>query len=202
MIIGLNGRKQVGKDTVGAYLVRHYGFERRSFADPLKRSMAALFNIPVGELEVLKNHPEVQLQTTYCGTLASEMDGTIDTPLVSFNFRQLLQRYGEESHRQVLDPDIWVNYTLPLDLEYPGQIGIVVTDVRYRNEAERIKGLKGYVVNIQRPTEGEADPHTSEQPLPLNLIDYVLSNEGNMKELYTNIEVMMAHLKREADGNI
>lgn len=188
MIIGLNGRKQAGKDTVGAYLVRHYGFERRAFADLLKKSMAGLFDIPVGELEILKNQPEIELRTTYCGTYAPQ------GPLIRFNFRQLLQRYGEEAHRIVLDPDIWVNYTLP-EKDHYDKNNIVLTDVRYRNEAERVQKLGGFVVYIDRNT-GEQDSHGSEQPLPVNLVDYMLNNNGSFDDLYLNIKAMVQHLSR------
>ena len=36
MIVGLSGWAGSGKDTVGAILVRRYGYERRAFADALK----------------------------------------------------------------------------------------------------------------------------------------------------------------------
>ena len=55
MILGLNGLKGSGKDTVGAHLIKEHGFERRSFADPLKKSVAALLDIPYHEIDKWKN---------------------------------------------------------------------------------------------------------------------------------------------------
>ena len=42
MLIGLSGKKQVGKDTLGHYLELRYGFQRIAFADYLKHIAAKL----------------------------------------------------------------------------------------------------------------------------------------------------------------
>src|SRR4051812_5088987 len=54
MIIGLTGSKGSGKDTIAAYLIKEYRFERRAFADPMKKSVAALFDIPPWEVDNFK----------------------------------------------------------------------------------------------------------------------------------------------------
>src|SRR5579863_3132559 len=43
VIIGITGRKRSGKDTVGNYLVEHYGFVKVSFADTLKEACKIIF---------------------------------------------------------------------------------------------------------------------------------------------------------------
>lgn len=44
-VLALSGFKGSGKDTVAEYLVKKYGFERISFADPLKNMVAENFHI-------------------------------------------------------------------------------------------------------------------------------------------------------------
>jgi hypothetical protein len=58
----------------------------------------------------------------------------------------------------------------------------VVTDVRFPNEAERIKALGGQVWEIHRGDES-CDTHSSETPLPADLIDRTIYNqhEGEFK---------------------
>ena len=44
MIVGVSGLKRSGKDTVAELLVKEYGFERYSFADPIKEAMSIVFD--------------------------------------------------------------------------------------------------------------------------------------------------------------
>ena len=173
MIIGLSGFKGSGKDTVAAYLMKEHEFERKAFADPLKESVAALFDIPFSEVDKLKNSDS-----------AVTLD--IDNRYHSVSFRQFLQRYGTESHRGVFGEDFWLEYTLPSNGSYYGR-KIVVTDVRFENEATRIKELGGQIWFINRTTDRSSfDPHASEN-LDFST-DLMVPNDGTLDDLYANIE--------------
>lgn len=106
MIIGLTGLKGSGKDTVAAYLIKEYGFERRAFADPLKRSIAALFDIEFADIEKMKNDPNSRVE------IITHRDGGREFGK-SFLFRQILQRYGTEAHGEIPEfgTDFWVDLT-------------------------------------------------------------------------------------------
>jgi len=175
MIIGLTGAAGSGKDTVGAFLIKEYKFERRAFADPLKRSVAALFDIPFSQVDELKNTgATVQLSDIKAG-----QRGT-------FTWREFLQRYGTEAHRDIFEQDFWLDATLPVGPFYGGR-AIVVTDVRFANEVERIKMLGGHVIRISRPPF-ERLPHRSEQELLLMQVDYDIVNDGTIEELYEKVD--------------
>jgi hypothetical protein len=177
MIIGLAGYKRSGKDLVAAYLVKEHGFERKAFADPMKRSIAALFNTPFSVVDQLKVGMENMVWV--------EMDGVLE-PVSKMNWREFLQRYGDEAHRQIFGIDFWLEYTLPLGGYYPGR-AIVVSDVRYENEAERVKGLGGVVWFIDRPSVFPgADLHASET-FDFDE-DLVIRNDGTIEELYKAVE--------------
>jgi Deoxynucleotide monophosphate kinase len=193
MIIGLTGLKGSGKDTIAAHLVKEYGYERRAFADPLKKSVANLFDIPFHEVDQMKNDETLKVQLIRAGN--KPLHGTFPLPIRSLTFREFLQRYGTEAHRDVPEfgDDIWIDLTLPVKGYYEGR-DIVVSDVRFENEARRIRYLKGVVVEVARPALVNQDPHRSETERPEP--DYTIFNHHTIEELYTGVEVMFEYFTR------
>jgi len=181
MIVGLAGLKGSGKDTVAAYLVKEHGFERKAFADPLKNSVAALFGIQYHQVDQLKNNPDARIQLVVPLGKPPRMDEDV----LECTFREFLQRYGTEAHRDVFGQDFWLDYTLPVQGFYPGR-AICVTDVRFENEAERVKMLDGCVWVIDRESVVPTDTHESE------IIDFRynlrIENNGTVEELYEQVE--------------
>lgn len=180
MIVGLSGEKESGKDTVAAYLVKKYEFERKAFADPLKKSVATLFNIPFKDVDTLKNDRKAKVTlSTYPGYS------------VELSFRGFLQRFGTESHRGVFGEDFWLNHTLPVEGYYPGR-NIVITDVRFANEAERVRQLGGSVIRIYRSMVLTGDPHPSEQFA--FEVDHIIYNNGTLDQLWPKVEDMLVSI--------
>jgi hypothetical protein len=176
VLIGLNGRKQAGKDTVFERVARLMAdvveVERVSFADLLYRSAAASLGVTVELLQVLKSVPDARVRVVdrRGDWLGANNTGTYADQSV----REYLQHYGTEAHRDEFGPDFWVEQ---VNLEHEGRI-VVVTDVRFVNEAEAIQRAGGTVVEVIGP-EGRVtddDAHASEAPLPEELIDVTLTN--------------------------
>jgi|SRR5215471_3216268 len=184
MLIGLTGLKGAGKDTVAAFLVKQHGFERRAFADPLKKSVAALFDIPFHHVDKLKNDPHAIVSLT-----VHETGETHD-----LTFRTFLQRYGTEAHRDVpeMGHDFWVELLLPVR-GYYAERNIVISDVRFDNEAKRITLLDGINVEVSRATAVSKDPHRSEDGIDPDLVDYTIFNNGSLDELGSGVDVMIEH---------
>lgn len=185
MIIGLTGKKESGKDTAGQYLVKQYGFERRAFADPLKKSVAALLGIPLEEVDKYK------LESGTYVTLEGEDEMGITVDIMSrLSFREFLQRYGTESHREVFGLDFWVDQTLPVGGFYAGR-KIVLTDVRFENETVRVFELGGMTVRLVRPdTDNSGDQHMSEQEN--YAVDFTIRNDGTIEDLYRKLDELLA----------
>jgi len=181
MILGLSGAKGSGKDTVAAYLVKNHQFERKAFADPLKKSIAALFDIPFAEIDKLKNNVDVKVSVE--SVVGHRLMGVHD-----MTFRTFLQRYGTESHRDVFGEDFWLDYTLPVQGYYPGR-AIVVTDVRFKNEADRVKECGGTNVMITRPGYESEEKHSSEV-FDFNA-DLSIINNGDIDDLYVATEEIL-----------
>lgn len=187
MLIGLNGLKGSGKDTVGEYLVQTYRFERLSFAAKLKDSAAALFEIDPILWDVWKNDPKAKV------ALVNEY-GKILTKGGIVTVREFLQRYGTESHRDIFGSDFWVDHALKgVD---PNK-NFVFTDARFENELSRIKSLGGYNLQILRTKELNEDTHVSEIPPPQHLIDYQISNDSGFEELFDRVDEFVEFLKLE-----
>ncbi len=180
MLIGLTGRAQAGKDTAYKVMADRYlvvrNVQRRAFADLLYRSAAAALGVAVEDLHDWKTDPTVTIEVR---NLDSE-------PLVRRTTRNLLQRYGTEAHRDIFGADFWVD---ALDLTHGPDDLVVVTDVRFPNEAQAITKAGGHVVRVEGPYTGD-DDHASEQPIPDNLVDYVLDNtrrDDGMARLRRNV---------------
>lgn len=179
MIIGLHGKKRVGKDTVYEIIRSSYPHAvRLAFADKMRESIAALFDIPVEEMEDLKESE---------ATFNLETDGTNKT----FTWREFIQRYGTEAHRNVFGQDFWINAVFPTAFPTayvdPSNITIV-TDVRFHNEAQRILDLGGHIISVVRPDkEYISDSHVSEKGLSEEFISYEIVNDGSLEQLQERV---------------
>jgi hypothetical protein len=193
MLIGLKGYKGVGKDEVGNYLVHRHGFTKHAFAGKLKEALAALFDISVDQVDDFKRDyggslPRVEVHI--------DIGGTVD---YSHSWREILQRFGTEMGREVFGQDFWVDLLLPLQDNWADTELLhsdrVITDARFVNEAERIKLLGGYIVEVIRPGFG-ASNHLAETPLPRELIDFEIMNDDDLRTLYQRTEVLIRELRR------
>lgn len=199
MLIGLSGRdingagvKQVGKDTVAQYLAK-YKFNRHGFADKVK-AYAYAINPIIGYYEA----GDMKLQE-FVDEVGWEK--AKESPEV----RAFLQRMGGEA-RTVFGKDFWVDQlfnelikkydTYDVDFHPAIQSNVVIPDLRYENEAQRIKAYGGKIIEIVRDTGLEKDTHASEIPLPSKYLDGVLHNIGTLEDLHNGIEEMLTFLKQ------
>lgn len=184
MIIGVNGNKGSGKDTVGQYLVDNYGFERLSFAAKLKESAAALFEVDPSVWEELKNDKDARVILEAPSDVFDGKWAKID-----IDVRTFLQRYGTEAHRDIFGYDFWVE-ALFKDVDVT-KGDYVVTDARFVNELAAILALDGLTLRLERPG-AENDGHASEVPPSPIFIDYTINNSGTLEDLYANVDEFMA----------
>jgi dephospho-CoA kinase len=186
MIIGLAGQKGSGKDTVAAYLVKRHGFERRAFADSLKKSVEKLFDISYADIEKFKNDDSIKV--------VIEHTAMPHRHISDMSFRQFLQRYGTESHREVFGDDFWLEHCIPLSGFYTGR-NIVITDLRFYNEARRVQFFNGFVVRVSRGEVLDETLHRSEDINALmdaGIIDHTIYNDGSIEDLSTEVERMLS----------
>lgn len=179
-IIGLTGQKRSGKDTVAGLIDMHsmrpwrVATLRESFAGPIRRSVAEMLGWSMEELE---EHKELPL---------ARLDGV--TP------RHMMQTLGTEWGRKMILDDLWIRL-LEGRLEEQINLGIwkvaVITDVRFENEAKMIKSMDGIIVRVVRPGLPPPDGHSSETPLPDELVDATIVNDATIPELSAKVGEFM-----------
>jgi len=194
MLIGLNGRLQAGKDTTFS-IIRELNddAERISFADMLKNSAAESIGMSRELLEWLKN--EEDFIFTIMGpsdqvNLNQERLDELDQ--WQMTARQYLQWYGTEGHRVFFGDDIWVDAALPNDLDHSDRF-IVVTDMRFPNEVQRVMDLGGVTVKVERDNKTRFAKHDSEQDID-HLMDYFIDNTKGLSELEEEVQKFMREL--------
>ena len=186
MLIAFTGRKRSGKDSAADSLVKmpaanneEKTFCKIAFATPLKT---------IGTILGLTNK---QMN----GTVVDKE--TID-PKWNKSPRQILQLLGTNLLRNQFDEDIWTKLLETRYNECKGCQHVVVSDVRFNNEAEFIKRLGGIIVNIVRPSlGGPTDTHESEAGIDVDLCDYeivtddlkfLLDETAKLPVLYKDIQ--------------
>jgi hypothetical protein len=176
VLLGLSGVAGAGKDTAANILV-DLGFVKISLAMPMKFICKELFDFSDEQLwgpSEARNAPDPR----YGGL----------TP------RHALQTLGTEWGRACW-PDIWVNRALKDARWYfdYDALGVVVPDVRFRNERAAIETAGGEVWRIVRPgagLAGAAAAHLSENELTDSMFDvsHTLVNDGSLEQLAAKVK--------------
>lgn len=167
-LIGLTGPARAGKDTVAEYLVRQHDFVQHSFAAPIREFVARILGVTLGELEATKEAPIAWL------------DGK--TP------RYLMQTAGTEWGRELIADDLWVRSCLARARQDMDEgRSVVISDVRFDNEAAVIRGLGGKVLRLQRSQAGTRSVHASESGVAPHLVDLTIVNDGTPSDLYHRV---------------
>lgn len=190
MIIGLAGKKQSGKDTVGQYLVDNYGFTRFAFADKVKECVATLLDIPLEQLEQYKNNDEVKL------VLGVYYNREFDDVFKELSVRDLYKRMGTEVGRNILDKDLWWRLLEDQVGEYA-----VITDVRFPNEYDWILRRGGRMIHMVRPQTEEVDSHESETHELGSMHFRIVNNYMTYPFLYNDVDAYMEILGVEKIGS-
>lgn len=172
-LIGLHGRKRAGKDSTGLAIEQHLFGQtlhvgRWAFADPIRKGLETMLGVRITE------------QTDR------------EAPLFAgHSYRYLAQTLGTEWGRSRVATDVWVQ-VMHLNLEQffdsRFEALAVITDVRMPNEADMIHALGGEIWQVVNPRQPpNTDPHVSEVPLPDELIDRLVLNDGTLDDLCVRV---------------
>lgn len=198
--VGLSGKAGSGKDTAADYLVEKYGFVKFAFADPIKDGLQAMFNL---DYEML-----------YGSLREAKLEDLQTTP------RIMAQTLGTEWGRNLIHPDVWVIALQRKITDYiestlaitpDADIKIVVSDVRFENEASWIRqGLGGgIVVHVERGEYGQLvgiDGHASERLILEEEQDVHMYNCDTIESFYLSLDSFKEQIldggKQPRDGMV
>lgn len=176
MKIALVGKMRSGKDSVADMLVDNYGYTEYKLSSGI-------------------NHVVKTLRLS-------------DTELKN---RAMYQKIGQ--FMRTIETDVWCNYTwrqFEVDCKYSELINnslitdIVISDVRQQNEADFFREKGFIIVKIQSTDEirrkrivesgdimNEEDfTHETELSVDGIDVDYIIENNGTIKELYQKVELL------------
>ena len=182
MIIGLSGYARSGKDTVAEYLVENYGFVRVAFADSIRDFLLTL-NPFVPNAYFLKDVVEHE-----------GWDVAKSMPYV----RKMLQDTGVYA-RDNWGAAFWINAAFKhMDKNCRDSNGelkhIVITDVRFKNEADAISGWvakNGTLIRVNRPDVKPVNNHISEVELDNYSFKHTIDNDSDLFDLNLKVEELM-----------
>lgn len=100
--------------------------------------------------------------------------------------RQLLQNLGVAMRDEVHE-DVWVGKAMVEVLRIEGPA--VITDVRFPNEAKRIRSMGGEIWHINRPGIGPVNDHVSERAWADIAPDCAVYNSSNVPTLHSYVDL-------------
>lgn len=178
IIIGLIGKKKSGKDTIASMMldILHDDPEKinvvmtTSFAAALKREVCEGCGI---SYEYLTEHKD--------------------------NFRLILQGWGTNFRRQLCGEDYWVKKVESEILTLNNTDYVIITDVRFQNEADMIRKMSGQLVRVIREeTDDYTDLHPSEEQMDMITPHHTIDNDSDIEALKIRTNILL----QEINGNI
>jgi len=176
-IIGLSGYARSGKDTVASILVDEYGFHRVAFADKIREFLLEINPI----LSDGKRLNETVLEIGWENAKAQS------------EVRRLLQDTGIGA-RKLFGENFWITQSLR---EWAQSDRIVITDVRFKNEASTITTNHGLIWRVERDGVSPVNKHVSEQDMDNWDFDLYLPNNGTIEDLRFAVNYQMEQARWE-----
>lgn len=182
LLIGLTGLAGSGKSTVAAMLADEFAFTELALADPILEMLCTLF-ATAGVDQAWAVERAFKEQPTTLG----------------FSYRHLAQSLGTEWGRGLAE-DFWLR-VLQHRLQTPALEGenVVVSDVRFPNEAEFITRRGGLVVRVLRRPEdmppAPVRPHASEAHSAQLPVATELLNYGSKATLFDQVDRLVSTLR-------
>ena len=163
LLIGLGSKARIGKDYASQELAKHFDLERIAFADELKKDLAGIMsksNIDYWEIE--------------------------KEPALKETVRPLLVAYGQVMRK--FNEDIWVDRAIK-NKEFRHQVTLI-TDVRFPNEAKRLKELGGFYIEIETNIPPANETEALYSPQMAGLADYKVRNNFDSKFIQSLVDLV------------
>jgi len=201
-IIGICGGIGCGKDTLADVLCQLFPRARTAkFADALRRAVSALTGTPADRMcdtagkaapvrfadrdEMIRRAESIPELAALAGP--ADLVDFFAATCAGVSVGRALQIVGTEFFRR-RDPDVWVR-ALFADTLHGHAVGapVVISDVRFANEAAAIRARGGVIIEVRRAVDGSAlagrDPSHESELLAPGTADFVLHNNASVADL-------------------
>lgn len=171
IVVGISGRAGHGKDTLSRILSGQLVFkdqtETRHFAEPIKRIAQLVFGFSREDMNT--------------------EEGKKKPGAYGFTIREILQKIGTEMFRDLINPNIWVDY-MDRKVKESEKSLIFVPDLRFANEEAWIKSVGGLIIKVSREDhEAVSNVHASESYIDLIQEDVLVENTGSLPEFVQKV---------------
>jgi hypothetical protein len=216
ILIGLVAPKRSGKDTVANYLCSSYGFKKYNFADPLKKGIKEIFGLTYEQLD----GKDKEVVDPFWGITPRELFQKIGTEIFQFELPKVIEQFGDfdrtfwvkcfekwyitKKEEYEINRMYWSNNTfekmlkdLPVNLYDTTKpiFRVVVSDVRFKHEAKKIKEMGGILIKINRSVEeNDYSTHLSEKENEEINCDYTIENNDYIVDVYEQFDNLMAKI--------
>jgi len=185
-LLAIGGPARSGKDTIGKHLRDRHGYVIGKFTSPIRAMITTLY--------------------LYAGATQQEIEEYMDGakkeeihPVIGASYRHMAQQLGATWGRDSIRQDLWVDMAfnatrIARDMGYD----VVITDLRYPNEAEAVKDAGGFILLVDRPAlkakgralDEQAASHESENYFDeiRKLADETLINDSDLFDLKRKVD--------------
>lgn len=174
-LIGLTGPAGAGKDSVRSALEGH-GWIGMALADPIRTMVGVLLDQGKTGRHWMhaRDHKEMTI------------------PLFGVSYRRMAQTLGTEWGRGMIADDIWLRVAQARieALRAYDNASIVISDIRFENDAEWIRSMGGELVKVIREVE-PVERHVSEEGWRQIEVDHVIENRGTLADLAVKVRQLI-----------
>jgi hypothetical protein len=169
-LIGLTGPARCGKTTAARIIKDQFGWFEFAFADTIRDMLSVGMQWD---------------RRTFNGYDKEKVD-----EMHQVSPRKAMQTLGDWG--RAIHPDFWIRITADDILRHKARFeakwprswpGVVISDIRFENEAEFVRAAGGIVLHIHREKTAPVRSHISEQGIQLRSGDFSVPNNGTIEDL-------------------
>lgn len=176
ILIGLAGPAFSGKDTFAEAVQKtEEDVHIYAMALPLKLGAMALFGFSHAQVFTPEGKEEID-------------------PIWGKSPRYFLQDLGTEVFRDRYGPDFWIKRA-EKELQAVRNKIVIITDIRFENEAAWVRSRGGTVIHIRRPGVAPTRVHRSEIGISCGEDDIVIMNDRSLDEFKKSAQFCFATLE-------
>ena len=184
-IVGIIGRAGSGKSTLAKILVKEFDYIEFAVADPLKMIVRDMFDIDENVLWGPSEAKDAEVRKML-QEIGTDYGRRYRPGVWAEKLRRRIVRFLDKQDDYLGLYTVW---------ETRARKGVVVSDVRFPNEADVIRGMGGYLVKIVKPEVRictAVQEHESETVLESITYHRTVINNGTIADLEKEVRECIA----------